>query len=494
MKKSIFIGLLLACCTVLNAQVRRPKLVVGIVVDQMRWDYLYYYNNEFGEGGFKRLLREGRSCQNTMIPYIPTVTAIGHSSIYTGSVPALTGILGNDFFINGRPTYCCQDDSVQSVGSTTVEGKMSPRNLLASTIGDELKLATNFRAKVVGVALKDRAAILPAGHSADAAYWWDTRAGHFVSSTYYMQQLPAWVEQFNKTHKTAPGFDLKTNVKGIPMTFDMAEAALRNERLGQGNETDMLAISVSSTDAIGHKFSTRGQEIHDAYLQLDRDLTRFLNTLDATVGRSNYLLFLSADHGGPHNPNFMPRHKLPAGGFEAWTLATKLNEALQQKFATGSNLLLVENSLRIFPDLQDCLSYPYPAVAQPLRPVYWLEKQPHITYVVDYNNVETQPIPQPIRERIINGYSRERGGDLLIVTHPGWINVKASPTYKGTTHGLWNPDDAHIPLIFMGWGVDKGETFAPTRMTDIAPTICALLHIQMPNACVGNPITSAIDD
>ena len=283
MKKSIFIGLLLACCTVLNAQVRRPKLVVGIVVDQMRWDYLYYYNNEFGEGGFKRLLREGRSCQNTMIPYIPTVTAIGHSSIYTGSVPALTGILGNDFFINGRPTYCCQDDSVQSVGSTTVEGKMSPRNLLASTIGDELKLATNFRAKVVGVALKDRAAILPAGHSADAAYWWDTRAGHFVSSTYYMQQLPAWVEQFNKTHKTAPGFDLKTNVKGIPMTFDMAEAALRNERLGQGNETDMLAISVSSTDAIGHKFSTRGQEIHDAYLQLDRDLTRFLNTLDATA-------------------------------------------------------------------------------------------------------------------------------------------------------------------------------------------------------------------
>ena len=432
MKKSIFIGLLLACCTVLNAQVRRPKLVVGIVVDQMRWDYLYYYNNEFGEGGFKRLLREGRSCQNTMIPYIPTVTAIGHSSIYTGSVPALTGILGNDFFING--------------------------------------------------------------HSADAAYWWDTRAGHFVSSTYYMQQLPAWVEQFNKTHKTAPGFDLKTNVKGIPMTFDMAEAALRNERLGQGNETDMLAISVSSTDAIGHKFSTRGQEIHDAYLQLDRDLTRFLNTLDATVGRGNYLLFLSADHGGSHNPNFMRSHKLPAGGFEAWTLATKLNEALQKQFATGAKLLLGENSLRIYLDHQAIQNAGLDLNKVKAAAKEWLEKQPHITYVVDYNNVETQPIPQPIRERIINGYSRERGGDLLIVTHPGWINVKASPTYKGTTHGLWNPDDAHIPLIFMGWGVDKGETFAPTRMTDIAPTICALLHIQMPNACVGNPITSAIDD
>ena len=184
MKKNILILLLLACSFMGHAQVNRPKLVVGIVVDQMRWDYLYYYNKEFVEGGFKRLLAEGYSCENTMIPYIPTVTAIGHSSIYTGSVPALTGILGNSFFINGKNTYCCGDDNVQSVGSSSKEGKMSPRNLLASTIGDELKLATDFKSKVIGVALKDRAAILPAGHSADAAYWWDTSAGHFVTSTY----------------------------------------------------------------------------------------------------------------------------------------------------------------------------------------------------------------------------------------------------------------------------------------------------------------------
>ena len=190
----------------------------------------------------------------------------------------------------------------------------------------------------------------------------------------------------------------------------------------------------------------------------------------------------------------MRSHKMPAGGFEAWTLATKLNEALQKQFATGAKLLLGENSLRIYLDHQAIQNAGLDLNKVKAAAKEWLEKQPHITYVVDYNNVETQPIPQPIRERIINGYSRERGGDLLIVTHPGWINVKASPTYKGTTHGLWNPDDAHIPLIFMGWGVDKGETFAPTRMTDIAPTICALLHIQMPNACVGNPITSAIDD
>ena len=198
MKKNILILLLLACSFMGHAQVNRPKLVVGIVVDQMRWDYLYYYNKEFVEGGFKRLLAEGYSCENTMIPYIPTVTAIGHSSIYTGSVPALTGILGNSFFINGKNTYCCGDDNVQSVGSSSKEGKMSPRNLLASTIGDELKLATDFKSKVIGVALKDRAAILPAGHSADAAYWWDTSAGHFVTSTYYMDKLPSWAVEFNK--------------------------------------------------------------------------------------------------------------------------------------------------------------------------------------------------------------------------------------------------------------------------------------------------------
>lgn len=275
MKKSLLILLLMVCPFLGHAQVIRPKLVVGIVVDQMRWDYFYYYNREFCAGGFKRLLSEGYRCQNTMVPYIPTVTAIGHSSIYTGSVPALTGILGNSFFINGKKAYCCGDDSVETVGSKSKEGKMSPRRLLASTIGDELKLATDFKSKVVGVALKDRAAILPAGHCADAAYWWDSSEGRFITSTYYMNKLPAWVEQFNKAHQQKKGFDVKSTPKGITLTFDMAEAALKNERLGLGTETDMLTVSISSTDIIGHIYSTRGSEIHDAYIQLDRELDRF---------------------------------------------------------------------------------------------------------------------------------------------------------------------------------------------------------------------------
>lgn len=488
MKKNILILLLLACSFMGHAQVNRPKLVVGIVVDQMRWDYLYYYNKEFVEGGFKRLLAEGYSCENTMIPYIPTVTAIGHSSIYTGSVPALTGILGNSFFINGKNTYCCGDDNVQSVGSSSKEGKMSPRNLLASTIGDELKLATDFKSKVIGVALKDRAAILPAGHSADAAYWWDTSAGHFVTSTYYMDKLPSWAVEFNKKHQQKPGSDIKSKPQGVTMTFDMAEAALKNERLGLGTETDMLAVSVSSTDIIGHMYSTRGPEIHDAYIQLDRDLAHFFNTLDAQVGRGNYLVFLTADHGGSHNPNFMRSHKLAAGGFAGWDLMKEINKELQQSFGTKANFILGENALRIYFDRKSIADAGLELAKVKAKAKQLLEKKENITYVVDYDNVATQPIAQPIRERIINGYSRERGGDLLIITNPGWVNCPSSPDYKGTNHGLWNPDDSHIPLIFMGWGITPGATSHPTSMTDIAPSVCSMLHIQMPNACVGNPV------
>lgn len=488
MKKNILILLLLACSFMGHAQVNRPKLVVGIVVDQMRWDYLYYYNKEFVEGGFKRLLAEGYSCENTMIPYIPTVTAIGHSSIYTGSVPALTGILGNSFFINGKNTYCCGDDNVQSVGSSSKEGKMSPRNLLASTIGDELKLATDFKSKVIGVALKDRAAILPAGHSADAAYWWDTSAGHFVTSTYYMDKLPSWAVEFNKKHQQKPGSDIKSKPQGVTMTFDMAEAALKNERLGLGTETDMLAVSVSSTDIIGHMYSTRGPEIHDAYIQLDRDLAHFFNTLDAQVGRGNYLVFLTADHGGSHNPNFMRSHKLAAGGFAGWDLMKEINKELQQSFGTKTNFILGENALRIYFDRKSIADAGLELAKVKAKAKQLLEKKENITYVVDYDNAATQPIAQPIRERIINGYSRERGGDLLIITNPGWVNCPSSPDYKGTNHGLWNPDDSHIPLIFMGWGITPGATSHPTSMTDIAPSVCSLLHIQMPNACVGNPV------
>lgn len=466
------------------AQIERPKLIVGLVVDQMRWDYLYYYYNQFRTDGLRRLVDGGFSYENCLIPYVPTVTAIGHSSIYTGSVPALTGIAGNDFYINGKHMYCCEDKSVKSVGSDSKEGQMSPRNLLASGIGDVLKIATDYKAKVIGVALKDRAAILPAGHGADAAYWWDASAGHFVSSTYYMNELPQWVKDTNKKIAAKPGTDVKTSVPGVTKTFQMAEAALLNEQMGQDDITDMLAISVSSTDAIGHTYGTRGKENHDVYMELDRQVAHLLNVLDEKVGRGNYLMFLSADHGAAHNPNVMKKHNIPSGGLELWENIKPVEAQLEKEFGF-SPVIKTENAGRIYLNHDGISKANADLEKVKARVCQLLEQNDKILYAVDYDKVLTTSIPQPIREMIVNGYNKERSGDIFYVARAGWENVSDTPDYIGTTHGMWNPYDSHIPFVLYGWHVGHGQTSAAVHMTDIAPTVCAMLHIQMPNSCVG---------
>ena len=490
MKRLFSLGMAALMCASAMAQIERPKLVVGLVVDQMRWDYLYYYYDQYGEGGLKRLVDDGYSFENTMINYVPTVTAIGHSSIYTGTTPALHGICGNDFYIDGKRTYCCGDETVQSVGSNSKEGQMSPRNLLASGLGDVLKIATDYKAKVIGVAMKDRAAILPAGHAADAAYWWDKSAGHYVSSTYYMNELPAWVQKANKELGVEPGFDVKATPAGVTKTFQMAIAALENEQMGQDDITDLLAVSVSSTDVIGHATGTRGKENYDVYMELDRQLANFFRVLDEKVGRGNYLMFLSADHGAAHNPNVMKQHKIPSGGLETWnkfkTVETALRARLGIKGEGEARILLAENAGRIY------LNHDYIAkcgktldeVKQAV--IDEVMKFDEILYVVDFEKALTATMPKLLRERIANGYNPKRSGDLFYVAKAGWENVSDKPDYVGTTHGQWNPYDAHIPFVLYGWHVEHGQTSEPTNMTDIAPTICAMLHIQMPNSCIGN--------
>ncbi|MGI6242475.1 MAG: alkaline phosphatase family protein [Prevotella sp.] len=468
------------------AEISRPKLVVGLVVDQMRWDYLYYFYDQFRPDGLRRLVDEGYSFENTMINYVPTVTAVGHTSIYTGSVPALHGIAGNDFYLDGKRVYCCTDATVQSVGSNSREGQMSPHNLLASGLGDVLKIHTDYKAKVVGVALKDRAAILPAGHAADAAYWWDTSAGRFVSSTYYMKQLPNWAEQVNKKIGTKPGTEVKASPEGVGKTFQMAEAALVNEGMGQDDITDLLAVSISSTDAVGHQYGTRHKLTRETYMELDKHLASFFKLLDEKVGRGNYLLFLSADHGAAHNPNEMKAHKIPAGGVEMKSWLGGVDSRVAQELGISGKLIKDENAGRLYLD-HELISRSGKTLDEVKQAVIAeIEKRDEILYVVDYEKVLTTAIPQPIRERIVNGYNKKRSGDLFYVPKAGWENVSNKPSYIGTTHGEWNPYDAHIPFILYGWHVNHGETSEPTNMTDIAPTICAMLHIQMPNSCVGN--------
>lgn len=479
-----------ACCLLsfalsVNAQVARPKLVVGLVVDQMRWDYLYYYYDQFGQGGLRRLVDEGYSFENCMINYLPTVTAIGHSSIYTGSVPALTGIASNGWQEWDRYVYCCQDSDVQSVGSNSREGQMSPHRMQATTIGDQLHLATDFKSRVIGVALKDRAAILPAGHSADAAYWWDTSAGHFVTSTYYMKDLPAWVKDFNSKHQQTPGKDVKTSDLGVTLTFDMAKAALENESLGQHDQTDMLCVSVSSTDAIGHTYGTRGKENKSVYMTLDRELASFLQTLDAKVGRGNYLLFLSADHGAEHNHNYLSNHRIPAAGLETGKLAQSLDAYLVAKHGLTSPVVLDIHAGRVFLNHGELTRHNVDIAVARQEVVDYLLRDPRFRYAVDPDKVMESTIPEPLKTSIVNGYFRGRSGDVFFIQRPNWVDATNDPAYIGTNHAQWNPYDSHIPFVLFGWNVNHGQDYSTCHITDIAATVCAMLHIQRPNCCVG---------
>ncbi len=492
MKRQLMTILLYVAAMSAMAQVERPKLVVGLVVDQMRWDYLYYYYDKFGQGGLRRLVDEGFNCDNNLINYVPTITGVGHASIYTGTTPALHSIAGNDFYMDGKFTYCCSDNSVKGVGSEGSAGEMSPRKMTATTMGDMLKVATDFRSKVFGVAMKDRAAILPAGQSADAAYWWDNNVGHYITSTYYMEELPKWVKKFNAENTWNPGKDIKMSPVGVEKTFLMAQAIVENEQLGQRGECDMLCISVSPTDAIAHSFGTRGQENYDVYMELDRDLAKFLDYLDTTIGKGQYLLFLSADHGAAHNSTMLNNHRIPAGGWSISDARKRLNAHLQEKFGL-EKMVPYHSSYRLFFDrpgiqkaglkLQDVVD----------EAIAFLKEEKDLLYVIDYAHATEAVIPASLKEQIINGWNAQRSGDIYCLTKSGLYDFVPEADYKGTTHGAWNPYDSHIPCVFFGWHVKHGHSSRTNYMIDVAPTICAMLHIQMPNSCIGNPIIEVAD-
>lgn len=543
-----FLALVLIACSffttaqqpILNSNINRPKLVVGIVIDQMRWDYLYRYQNRYtANGGFNRLLNKGFTCQNTMIPYTPTVTACGHSCIYTGSVPAINGIVGNEWWdrTTAARMYCAQDITVQPIGSTNKINELSPKNLLTTTIGDELKLATNFKSKVIGIALKDRGAILPAGHAADAAYWYDGKTGNFISSNFYFKNnmLPSWVNDFNNkklpdayyklnwntlypintyTQSTADFepyedflFDKKATT-GFPylldtcvgknynrlwytpygnnLTIDMAKAAIINEQLGKGTNTDLLAVSFSSPDLIGHAVGPNAIASEDTYLRLDIELGKFFAFLDAQLGVGTYTCFLSADHGVAHIPGFNATHNLPGKPWDDVALAKKLNVACAAKFGIVKTIVSMANyQVTIDPAVITDLNT-RDAIINFILPI--IDKEPGIANAFDIKKLSTTTLPDVQKTMLANGYYPKRCGDVQIILEPSWIDMGD----RGTTHGLWNPYDAHIPLIWYGFGIKPGKLNRETYMTDIAPTLAALLKIQMPSGSIGKVITEVL--
>lgn len=518
----------------------KPKLVVGIVVDQMRWDYINKFKPYFKhKNGFLHFVNEGASCDNTLIPYVPTVTACGHTCVYTGSVPALHGIAGNNWFDNvkQKTVYCVDDASVQAVGTTnSAAGQMSPINVWTSTIGDELKLATNFKAKVIGVSLKDRGAIIPAGHTADAAYWYDTKSGNFITSTYYTNALPNWLTNYNNAHhvdslyrqgwnlslaknvyenncdadenpyeSTPFGKDAKhfpydfsafvgkdyskitTTPYGNNLVADIAKQALLNEKMGADSITDLLAVSFSSPDYIGHSFGPNSWETLDGYIKLDEILADFFSFLDKTVGKDNYTVFLTADHAVANIPAFAKKHKLPGENYDDGAVKADIISCLNANNLNPKLINFVgEYSVYFNHALMDSLHISNDQLTSIITNS--LEKKQQVLQVVETRKAALASLPQFARERIVNGYNAQRGGDLMVVTKSGVVD--GYPT--GTSHGVLYNYDAHIPFLLVGKGIKHGIVNTPTYMTDIAPTITTLLGIQMPSGAIGKPVIEVL--
>lgn len=512
----------------------RPKLVVGIVVDQMRWDYLYrYYDRYLPSGGFKRLLNGGFSCENMHINFIPTYTACGHTTIYTGTVPAIHGITGNEWWDVRlkKEMYCVQDDSVSGVGTNEKAGRMSPRNMVVTTVCDELKLATNFKSKVIGVAFKDRGSILPAGHAADAAYWYEPASGKFITSTFYMSQLPSWVNDFNarklpevymkkgwntlyplntyvqSTGDVQPheGKPLGEEQKGFPykldqyigkdygaltytpfgntVTREMAVAAINAEGLGRDSITDFLAVSFSSPDYIGHAFGPNSIEVEDNYLRLDKDIGELMDVLDSKVGKGEYLVFLSADHAAAHSVGFMNQHRLPAVSVPYGMYQGLVDSVLRSKFGNYKFIESEQNAQLFFNhELLDSLKLDKADLTEVA--IDFLMKRDEIERAFVYANVSAITMPEKLKNIVTNGYYPKRSGDIQYLLKPGYL--LGSET--GTTHGSPYTYDTHIPLVWYGWHVKPGKTNREIHMTDIAPTISAMLRIQMPNGSIGEVI------
>jgi predicted AlkP superfamily pyrophosphatase or phosphodiesterase len=520
-----------------NNRLNRPKLVVGIVVDQMRWDYLYRYHERFGKGGFKRLLREGFRCENTYINYLPSATAVGHSAIFSGTTPAINGIASNDWVdqLTGFHVYCTDDSTVNSVGTASIEGKMSPRNLLSSTITDELRIATNFRSKVVGISLKDRASILPAGHTPTGAFWFDDTSGRFITSTYYMTSLPDWVNNFNAlnepekliakdwntlyplntytestndntswegkfTGETTTTFPhriselykahhviIRSTPFGNTLTLDFAKAAIDAYQLGRNSETDFLTINCASTDYVGHMFGPNAIETEDTYLRLDKDLAAFFKNLDDKVGKGNYTVFLTADHGASNSVEYNKAHNIPAGYWKQEEYRDKLNQLLKAKFNTDKLVIsVVEYQVNFNITKIKANNLNYEAIKK--TAVDFLRDDPATLFVADMAKLNEEAIPEVIKTKMINGYNYRCSGAVMVIPTAGWLQANST----GTSHGEWNPYDTHIPLIFMGWGIKPGASYRNVYTTDIAPTVSALLHIQAPNGCIGNPIAEVL--
>ena len=533
---------LLLASTKPNNQPKKTKLIVGIVIDQMRYDYLTRYSERYGSDGFHRLIKNGFSLENAHYNYIPTYTAVGHSSIYTGTTPSEHGIISNNWYDKflKKTIYCVDDNNYKTVGNNGTNGQKSPKRLFTSCITDQLHLAQNMNGKTIGISIKDRSAILPAGHTANGAYWYDGKNYNtWITSSYYMENLPKWVDNFNKNNnadrylnqpwetlydidsyknsiaddnifegklmgKSQPTFPkdlkklrskngnfnlIKTVPAGNTFTADFAKAAIIGENLGKSEYTDFLAVSFSSTDYIGHKYGVAAVETEDTYLRLDRDLADFFNFLDKQVGKDNYTLFLTADHAAVHVPAYLQSLKIPAHYLDIKKFR-KFVLDVTKKYYNSTELIENVSNYQIFLNKSkiESLGFKVNDIAQKLADE--VINFDGVYKAVTARTMQTTHFSSGIFNSLQNGYNQKLSGDVLMVPYPATL-IRGR---TGTSHGSGYSYDTHVPIIFYGNGIKQGSSSKRYNITDIAPTIANLLQIEAPNGTNGVVIEEVLKD
>ena len=533
----------------------KPKLVVGVIIDQMGFDQLYKYQDRYGETGFNRLLNEGFNFKNANVNYIPSETAPGHASIYTGTTPAYHGIIGNSWYDRELGNYVGNvlDFNEEIVGSLNENPNgASPINLTATTITDELRLRSKFKSKVVSISIKDRAAILPGGKSANAAYWynWDSSPGYFVSSSFYMKKVPKWVAKFNKLGKpdaylnetwntlypldtytasspddnkyepslggkSSPTFPydfkaMRDKIKksgteyrllwvspsGNTLLTEFAIAAIENEELGMDKYPDILNVSYSITDVVGHTFGPQSVEMEDIYLRLDKNLGELFAALDSKVGKNNYVLFLTSDHAAIPVVSYLRENKLDGDIARIGQYNHKLNLFLVAKYGEGSWIENFDgNQVYLNKNTVDEKKLLLPVIQQEVADFLMTQKGVYLALTA--HDLQTQTYEEGLRKTMQNGYYPKRSGDVLLSYNSGTIlnpnSRMAVERVKGTVHGSGYSYDTHVPLLWMGLGIPKGESVRSVNPIDITPSLAMFLNLRLPSAVQGKPLSELFD-
>lgn len=505
-----------------RAAIRKPRLIIMLVIDQFRYDYLLRFRPEFVQGGFNLLLG-GANFVNCRYDYATTATCPGHAALATGAYANLNGIIDNSWWVPslGKETYCVADPNVHLVGAASGEG-MSPHNLTASTFGDELRLASGLKSRVVSISWKDRAAIMLGGRMPSAVYWADPRTAHFITSSYYTDKLPGWVEEFNAQdpakeycaeawralpetpgvggkllHPAAtgsgepcPSQKFSEHLPSTPfanqLELNFATAAIRNERLGHGPATDLLAISLSANDYIGHGYGPYSPEVADVTLRTDRYLAEFFKKVGQLVGLDNVWITLSADHGVAPTPAFIQEHHLGAGRVDEKAVKSAVEQALAKAFGPGDWLAEAEEFY---------LNLNHPALESHHISVARAQSVaaraamsvPTIRAAFTRTQFLTGQLPRtPLARKAAHSYNPTRSGDVFLIPQPFAVVTEST---TGTSHGTpWNYD-AQVPLVFWGQAFKPGIYTNPAEPIDLAATLAAALGVTLPSDAQGPPLT-----